>query len=111
MDEVSLYARALSQTEIEAIYQAGAFGKCHQNNLSPRPEGALINVSPFAAVANGYEVNFRAEPNHAYLIQRSSSLNGPWETIAAVWSDENGLGRYVDTNAHSQSTFYRVMTN
>ena len=33
MDELSIYNRALSQSEIQAIYNAGSGGKCVPQNL------------------------------------------------------------------------------
>ncbi len=43
LDEVSLYARALSATEIQAIYNAGAAGKCVPDNAPP---STPILISP-----------------------------------------------------------------
>jgi hypothetical protein len=46
IDEVSLYSRALLDSEINAIYQAGAAGKCKgppQTGCAPCPAGAVAS--------------------------------------------------------------------
>ena len=45
MDEVSLYGRALGSNELQAIYTAGALGKC-STNTPPPPQGPVIVQQP-----------------------------------------------------------------
>jgi hypothetical protein len=52
IDEVSLYSRALSQAEIQAIYNAGSAGKCTSAiapTITAQPAGLTVNVGDTAA--------------------------------------------------------------
>ncbi len=108
LDEVSLYSRALSQGELQAIYFAGSAGKCH-------PSGPVatvrnnIHMLPISAIAHGYKINFSANANQTYVIQRAPKLNGPWITLTSVLVDANGIGSYIDTNAPADAAFYRLV--
>lgn len=42
LDEVSVYQRALSDTEVAAIYQAGGAGKCRPPTCVPPPAGLVL---------------------------------------------------------------------
>ncbi|MGA2867517.1 MAG: LamG-like jellyroll fold domain-containing protein, partial [Verrucomicrobiota bacterium] len=57
MDEVSLYNRALSASQIQAIYNAGSSGKCPlPPTLLAQPQGAIVPVGgtvSFTALARG----------------------------------------------------------
>gem|GEM_PF-1882146 len=57
LDEVSLYNRALSPTEIASVYSAGASGKCKGVNITTQPQSqnAMIgsNVT-FSVAATGF---------------------------------------------------------
>lgn len=41
VDEVSLYNRALTGYEVEAIYAAGSFGKCYMPRITLQPQGQV----------------------------------------------------------------------
>jgi hypothetical protein len=41
LDELSLYNRALSQAEIQSIYNAGSAGKCASSDCTPAPAGIV----------------------------------------------------------------------
>lgn len=45
LDEVSIYSRALTQAELEAITQAGSAGKCKGLKIEPQAGGDIGNVS------------------------------------------------------------------
>ncbi len=109
MDEVTLYDRALTQAELQAIYVAGSAGKCHPSGVAPKTVQGTIKLLPLTAVANGYQISFRAGSNQSSVIQRATNLNGPWVTLTIVNADANGIGTYNDTNAPSDTAFYRVV--
>jgi lysophospholipase L1-like esterase len=44
LDEVSLYSRPLSSSEITAIYSAGAAGKCHGLAITTQPQSQTVPV-------------------------------------------------------------------
>jgi hypothetical protein len=110
MDEVSLYGRALSQTEIQSIYDAAGAGKCRPGPVAI-PQESSINMLPIIATPAGYEINFGGVPNRTYAIQRATSLNGPWETIATVSTSTDGIGTHIDTNTPSATAFYRAVVD
>jgi len=60
MDEVSLYNRALTANEMQAIYQAGGGGKCKGPvgvplTIAPTPSGVLLR---WPATATGWQLQF-----------------------------------------------------
>jgi hypothetical protein len=67
MDELSLYNRALSQTEIQAIYNAGSAGKCFASvsppGITSQPVSRTNNVgttASFSVVTDGpFPVNYQ----------------------------------------------------
>jgi hypothetical protein len=108
MDEVSVYSRALSQTEIQNIYNAGSLGKCHPSQfpsqLRELPSGTMLAPQ---AVPGGFEVSFKGVPGAVYEIQRATDANGPWTTLTTVMVGSDGLGFYADTGAPPSKAFYR----
>jgi hypothetical protein len=108
LDEVSLYSRALSQGELQAIYFAGSAGKCQPSGPVARVRNT-VHMLPISAIANGYKINFSATANQTYVIQRAPRLNGPWITLRSVLVDSNGIGSYIDTNAPADAAFYRLV--
>src|SRR5215469_14735868 len=54
LDEVSIYNRALSQSEIQAIYNAGRAGKCPVSGLAP----TIVNQPTNQTVAVGASASF-----------------------------------------------------
>lgn len=57
LDEVSLYDRALEAGEIEAIYAAGAAGKCKEPSITTQPESQAVTAGSnvtFSVVASGF---------------------------------------------------------
>jgi hypothetical protein len=98
LDEVSLYARALSSSEVAAIYAAGASGKCKEPGIVAHPQSQTViagaNVS-FTVAATGYgTLNYRWR------------LNGT--TIPGATSSTLALSNVQPTNAGSYTV---VVTN
>jgi hypothetical protein len=108
MDEVSLYARALTLTEIQAIYNAGAGGKCHEGPIAVSTQNSL-SMLPIVAKPEGYEIRFSGIPNREYELQRAATLDGPWITLTTVFANLDGLGAYTDATGHSKAAFYRLV--
>ena len=74
MDELSVYGRALSPTEIQGIYNAGASGKCPGQPIAPAGAGnvrATKMLQP-VRVSDGYRINFAGVPSGSYLIRARS---------------------------------------
>jgi len=105
LDEVSLYDRALSTSEISTIYAAGAAGKC---------KGAGLRL--FSPVVNKGQVTltWQSVAGVRYFLERSSDLGAPspfpvFTPLATGIVGQKGTTFYVDTNLPSSSMFfYRV---
>jgi alpha-tubulin suppressor-like RCC1 family protein len=69
VDELSLYQRALSANEIQAIYNAGSSGKC------PLPPGILIQPTNQTVIA-GSNTTFNVTANGTPLLNYQWSFNG-----------------------------------
>lgn len=108
MDELSVYARALSQAEIQGIYTAGASGKCLPGLAAPMIQGTSGKMLIPVKTSGGYKVSFSGVPGKSYVIQRAPSVNGPWATVMTVIVDANGTGSYVDPNMLPEKAFYRT---
>jgi hypothetical protein len=106
LDEVSLYGRALTQGEVQNIYNAASSGKCHPPglNLAERPAGTMMIPK---AVAGGFQVSFKGIPGREYEIQRALNVSGPWTTLTTVFVGSNGIGFHADTDAPPNKAFYR----
>jgi len=111
MDELSLYAKALSQTEIQAIYNAGASGKCHGQSIVPAANGTVRATKMLqpVRVSGGYQINFAGPAGGSYVIQRAPTVSGPWTTLATVAVGTNGTGTYVDRSVARDAAFYRTV--
>jgi hypothetical protein len=111
VDELSVYSRALSQSEIQAIVNAGTAGKCQSNNqlsgrfaqrqkLLTNPTvgnigfGFSIAVSGDTMVvgANGYDTTPTTEINRgaAYVFVRNAS--GAWTQQAQLLASDGAAG-------------------
>ncbi len=70
IDEMSVYSRALNQSEIQGIYTAGATGKCLAPIILVEPTNQAVvigNTATFSVVASGavplfYQWNFNGAP-------------------------------------------------
>lgn len=58
--------------------------------------------------SSGLVLSFTGAPGLSYLIQRSISPNGPWDTIANVVAPTSGFVDYSDSFRTSDAAFYRV---
>ena len=71
LDDVSLYRRALSGSEISAIYQAGAAGKC------------LPSGPPLVAYDLSRDFSLAANPNGPWSYGHLIGLNGSFGLLTA----------------------------
>ena len=67
LDEIQIYSRALSASEIQAIYQAGTNGMC-----APTP--LMFTDSPSYSKANGVILNASLRSGQSYSLQASTNL-------------------------------------
>jgi len=107
LDEVSLYDRALSASEIAALYAAGAAGKCKGTN------GILITAQPQSqSVLSGSNVSFSVTATAATTMVYQWLFNGAPITgatnsslaLASVQATNAGSYKVVITNPTSTKT-------
>src|SRR5262249_33486485 len=123
LDEVSLYNRALSATEIAGIYAAGSGGKCKgagglaMKSLQIAPSGngpvllvllpsglAPLILRPDSAALQSYATL----PNLTCRIDASTDLIS-WTTVTNI-PDANGTVEFTDQDAAKYSQrFYRAV--
>jgi hypothetical protein len=110
LDEVSLYHRALSATEVAAIYAAGAAGKCKALTITVQPQSrsALTgsNVT-FTVGAVGSEPRVYQWQRDAVNLSDGGNVSGafsPTLSLANVASDDTASYRVVITNTVSAVT-------
>jgi hypothetical protein len=105
IDELSIYARSLAATEVQAIYAAGAFGKC--------PDSSYIVSQPASkVVSNGSAVTLSVEAVSASHLVYQWSLNGTNITGATsstisltnVQLAQAGMYSVVITNSYGSVT-------
>ncbi len=102
LDEISLYHRALSAAEIQAIYYAGSLGKC-----SPAVSPAIISQSPSQVVLLGNPATF------SVTASGSTPLSYFWSRNSALIPDATN-SFYILPNAQlsdSGSEFSCLVTN
>jgi hypothetical protein len=103
IDEVSIYSRPLTATEIQAIYNAGSAGKC----LPPWPVPATpTNLVATAISSNQISLTWNEAFTNGVAMQisieRSTASNGTYAVIGTV---ANTLS-YIDTDLVAGTTYY-----
>ncbi|MEI6357963.1 MAG: LamG-like jellyroll fold domain-containing protein, partial [Verrucomicrobiota bacterium] len=88
IDELSLYKRALSATELGSIYSAGSFGKC-----APRPENIQLTATAPANAQPGtdFMVTFTLE-NHGTQPATGAALSLPLPTSFTLVTNTTSQG-------------------
>jgi hypothetical protein len=119
LDEVGIYNRALSQSEIAAIYHAGAFGKCASTNTGPPQGGGTNSVSNSAVINSQPTVNLSVAGKASVLtwpvwagdftLQAAGSLTPPitWTNVP-ITLETNGDNIEVTLPADSEQMFFRL---
>lgn len=119
IDEPAIYGRALSQSEILSIYNAGAAGKKNPNCTPP----ATNVVAWWSGDGNGYDL---ARTNHATVsganhesavVSQGFKFDGTNDSVTAADDDALNLGTTNDNltieawiKAEENSTTYDVMS-
>jgi hypothetical protein len=85
IDEPSFYSRALTSTEVRALYQAGSAGKC-----APPDVPALVHRYSFNHAAGEQTVTDSISGSHGILYYANSSA--PWTNGTPDGSDFTGTG-------------------
>jgi O-glycosyl hydrolase len=98
LDEVSLYHRALSASEVAALYAAGAAGKCRGLSITTQPQNQSVAV--------GSEATFMVAASGTSPLSYQWRFNGA--TIAGATNTSLRLANAQPSNAGSYSV---VVTN
>ncbi len=92
IDEVSLYNRALSAPEIQAIYNAGAAGKC----------ATLLAIYP------AVELEYPMTRGAIYQLQATANLSGPWWDVGSAVLGEDCMESAFESTREGDRKFWRV---
>jgi len=101
IDEVSIYNRALSDSEIAALYNAGSAGKCQTPVYitSVGKSGANVNLSWLAQQGLGYRAQYKT----------NLSTTTPWIDVSGdVTATSSTASRTDSTLGTAPQRFYRV---
>ena len=106
IDEPSIYNRALTQAEIQAIFTAGSTGKC----LPLEQPLSVIAIKPSGS---DIVVTFHATAGKSYRLERKLSIDNPtWQAISGVpdlTAANSGPAQLTDLGGANQAkAFYRV---
>lgn len=105
VDEIQIYNRALTSSEIQAIYQAGTNGMC-----APTP--FMFSSPPVYSKTNGVVLNARLRSDQAYQIEAITNLEGTnWITLTNFTAGTAPIFYYTNkatTNIPQQ--FYRIVS-
>ncbi|HJT81599.1 MAG TPA: LamG domain-containing protein, partial [Chthoniobacterales bacterium] len=109
IDEPEIFNRALTASEVQAIFDAGSAGKCKPSPISlkitsiSRPKsGRFISPNLF--------ITGETQPHLTVRIQSSPSLLTEFSDLGTVTADSNGLFRFdVGNVAGLTRRFYRAV--
>jgi hypothetical protein len=96
LDEVLLFNRALTGSEIHSIYAAGSAG------LVRVPE--FIGAGPFAS--GQFPLNLRGQTGKSFTIYGSPDFT-TWTRLGTA-SNPNGAVQFIDSSATNAQGFYRA---
>ncbi len=103
IDEVSIYNRALSASEVQAICSAGSGGKCVSRLLNP------------AMTTGSFVVRILGVPFLTYTLEAAPLASGPWAKLGnmTVPGVDQGLGlgiiQFSEPRQPGQGRFYRTV--
>jgi uncharacterized repeat protein (TIGR02543 family) len=99
IDEVAIYNRALSASEIQTLYATGSAGKC----VPPPYITSLIQTQ------NTANVFWLAQRGMPYLLQYKTNLNAPTWVNLLDMTATNSIANELDSNlGNAAQRFYRV---
>ncbi len=104
IDELAVYSRALSASEIQAIYNSGGDGKCLGNHKVPIFFTSPTNQSVFVGDVVHFAVNAggTAPFYYQWYLNQTNELNGQTnDTLTLANAQTNEIGTYsvVVTNS------------
>jgi hypothetical protein len=104
IDELSVYSRALSANEVQAIYNADGAGKCVVSPAVLAVASLVCEPGPSPTLRIG------GTAGTTYLIQASTNLHN-WQVVGSSVADTNGVCEFEDSNSVSfPYRYYRVCT-
>ena len=83
-------------------------------DFAPMPAAPVgtLQLTTFAPDAQGALLVARGEAGRAYMVQSSTDLTMPWQTVSPVlYADQFGTLEYQDTSAPALQRFYRFVTS
>jgi uncharacterized repeat protein (TIGR02543 family) len=101
LDEVSIYNRALSASEVQAIYSAGSAGKC----LSP------VYITSVNRSGNNVNLVWLSQKGMRYRVESCSDLtSGSWATVVSL-GEITAAGANTSASVSDTATqrFYHVV--
>jgi hypothetical protein len=105
LDEIQIYSRALSASEVQAIYQAGTNGMC-----APTP--LMFTGSPSYSKTNGVVLNASLRSGQSYSLQANTNLASTnWIALTNFMAGTAPVSHFtnlVGTNIPQQ--FYRIIS-
>jgi hypothetical protein len=110
LDEVSLYSRALDTTEIAAIYNAGAAGKCHGLAITAQPQSQTIplgsNVTFSVTVSGTAPLTYQWQRDSTNLSDTANIIGSSSAqlTLLSIQTNDSAGYRVIVTNAVSAVT-------
>jgi uncharacterized repeat protein (TIGR02543 family) len=101
LDEVSIYNRALSASEVQAIYNAGSAGKC----LSP------VYITSVNRSGNNVNLSWLSQKGMRYRVESCSDLtSGSWATVVSLGEiTATGANTSASVSDTAAQRFYRVV--
>ena len=113
LKEIRIYGRALSATEVEALFELGngtgtdaVVRKSSVAAPSPGQDQAVVGI-PFLAI-NGAKLIITGEPRQTFDVLVTSDLNANWQPLVTL-TNQMGKVEYEDTEAaNGRQRFYRI---
>jgi hypothetical protein len=102
VDDIGLWNRELSDSEVEALYNGGLAGQDLNLNLSPLPLVLTLSHS-----AEGILLSWPQDVGAVTLQATGTLANSPWEDVATTPILEGGLQK-VTVQATNTAQFYRL---
>jgi hypothetical protein len=105
LDEIAIFNRALSASEIQAIYKAGTNGMC-----APTP--LMFTGSPSYNKTNGFILNASLRSSQSYHIQANTNLASTnWITLTNFIAGTAPIFHFTNKPATNISKqFYRIVS-
>ena len=111
VDDFALWKRALTQTEIQKIFNGGQIGQS-LGDLLIQPTNLLTITSIMQTPPGAHlEINFQNQgPWSSFQLRRATNIDGPFIPISGLVPVALGGGnyRYVYSPTNSTSEFYRI---